>query len=396
LAGREDAGRNAEQGGRPAGRTVAREVVARAPDGSPVEGWTLRAGALEARVLGWGATLASLRAPDASGRMGELVLGFDDARDWLGDHPHVGCTVGRLANRVGGARFELEGREVRLTPNLGRHHLHGGPRGLHRVVWSGEPDPEPAGPGAGVTLAVESPHGDEGYPGRLRVRARFQLLAAEELAPGERAAARAQGARPVGALRFAWEAEADRPTVAGLAQHAYFDLSGRGGGAPATDHSLEVAAARVTRTDADAIPTGELEPVEGTALDLRRPRLLGEVLEALAPRPGLDDNYVLDAPGRGAVAACLHHPSSGRLLAVQTTLPGLQVYTANHLDGRLRGRGDTPWCRWGAVCLEAQYWPDAVHHPHFPQPLVRPDHPLSHQTSFLLATTTPPPQGGRC
>jgi aldose 1-epimerase len=325
------------------------------------------AAGVEAEVLPFGATLARLRAPDRTGRLGDVVLSLASPADYRGDHPHVGSTVGRYANRIGGASFALDGRRYTLGANDGPNHLHGGPRGLSRRPWR-ELERCALPGGAGVLLGIESPDGDEGYPGALAITARYALDGA-------------------GALRIDYHATSDAPTVLSLAPHAYFHLDD-GGASPVLDHVLWLRASRYTPVDPSGLPTGAIEPVAGTPFDFTTPRALGERIEELVPsRGGYDHNFALDAAGDlAAPAARLVAPRSGRVLTVHTTQPGLQLYTGNFLAGDLRCRGGARPGRWCAVCLETQSFPNAPNEPRFPSARVAPGVPYHHTTVYALAT----------
>jgi aldose 1-epimerase len=322
---------------------------------------------VEAEVLPFGATLARLRAPDRAGRLGDVVLALTAPADYRGSHPHLGSTVGRYANRIGGACFVLDGRRHELPANDGPHHLHGGPRGLGRRPWR-ELERYALPGGAGVTLGLESPDGDEGHPGAVSITVRYAL---------DRA----------GALRIDYHAVTDAPTVLSLANHAYFHLDDAGA-SPVLDHRLWLRASRYAPVDASGLPTGALEPVAGTPFDFTTPRALGERIQALVPlRGGYDHPYALDAPGElAAPAARLVAPRSGRVLTVHTTQPSLQLYTGNFLDGALPCRDGVRPGRWSAVCLETQAFPNAPNEPRFPSARVEPDHPYHHTTVYQVAS----------
>ena len=322
---------------------------------------------LEAEVLPFGATLARLRAPDREGRLGDVVLSLAAPAEYRGPHPYLGATVGRYANRIGGARFMLDGRPYVLAANDGPNHLHGGPRGLSRRPWRVlERFAVPGG--AGVLLGIESPDGDEGYPGAVAITARYAL-------GGD------------GALRIDYHATSDAPTVLSLANHAYFHLDDAGA-TPVLDHLLWLGASRYTPVDVGGVPTGAIEPVAGTPFDFTKPRALGERIAALVPsRGGYDHNFALDAAGDlSAPAARLVAPRSGRVLEVRTTQPGLQLYTGNFLNGELRCRAGLRPGRWSAVCLETQAFPDAPNEPRFPSARLEPGQPYHHTTVYALAT----------
>ena len=269
---------------------------------------------LRARVSARGATLLELRVPDGAGG-GVNVVDVSPGR------LYAGATVGRCANRIAGACFELDGRVHRLTANEGRHHLHGGRSGLDRPRWSA------TRLAAGrVRFTHTSPDGHEGYPGRLEMAVTFALTGAHE-------------------LRLDYEARTDAPTPVNLTHHSYFNLGGAGS---VLDHELWIAARLYTPTDAERIPTGAVEPVAGTPLDFTEPRRIA--------RAAFDHNFVLDAGGGDlALAARLTDPSSGRRMELWTTEPGLQLYVTE-----------------GSLCLETQRFPDAVHHPDFPSVILRP------------------------
>jgi len=326
------------------------------------------ANGLEAEVLPLGATLSRLRAPDRDGRLGDVVLSLADAADYRGSHPFVGSTVGRYANRIGGAAFVLEGRRYALPANDGPNHLHGGPRGLGRRPWR-ELERFAVPGGAGVALAIESPDGDQGYPGAVAITARYALGGDD-------------------ALRIDYHATSDAPTVLSLAHHAYFHLDD-GGASPVLDQVLWLRASRYTPVDPAGLPTGAIEPVAGTPFDFTTPRALGERIDdpRLRPRGGYDHNFALDAPGDlAAPAARLVAPRSGRVLELRTTQPGLQLYTGNFLGGDLRCRGGARPGRWCAVCLETQSFPDAPNQPRFPSARLDPGRPYHHTTVYALAT----------
>ncbi|MGH0032450.1 MAG: aldose epimerase family protein [Myxococcota bacterium] len=323
-------------------------------DGREVLCLALESGSgLRAEVLTRGATLRSLLVPDRRGRPGDVVLGFDDLAGYERSRGYLGCVVGRVANRIRGARFELDGREVRLAPNEGANQLHGGPRGLDRAVFevrSLEPDR--------VRLATTSPHGDQGYPGRLELEVAYVL---ED-----------------DALRLEFVARSDRPTPVNPSHHAYWNLSGRPG-ADVRDHLLSTPATHRLEVDAEKLPTGRVLPVDGTRFDLREPTPLGPLLDA----GGFDDPLVLPGASGLHVAATLHHPGSGRTLELSTTQPGFQLYTGNHLD-EPRGKGGVRYAAHAGLCLEPQHPPDAVNQPGFPSIVLRPGRDYRQTHRFRL------------
>lgn len=327
---------------------------------------------LHAAVTDHGATLVALYAPDRDGQLADVVLGFNDVCGYAApSNPYLGATVGRVANRIANARFDLGGRRFDLAANEGSNHLHGGgPRAFSQVVWqlADLTDGE-------VVLRHVSPDGDEGYPGRVEVTATYGVTH--------------------DALTITYRATTDAPTPLDLTNHAYLNLRGHDAG-DVLDHDLTVGADHVVEVDAVLIPTGTLRDVAGTPLDLRSPTMLRSPVTALADTPalGLDHHLVLhrgqdpDDPGRGAAGgdgrvrpvAWLREPTSGRRLELATDQPGLQVYTGNRLDGSLTGKGGRRYQRHAGLCLEAHHLPDAVHHPGFPSIVLTPDRTYEHTT----------------
>lgn len=323
--------------------------------------WTLRGRGIEIDVTDLGATLVALRVPDRRGEPGDVVLGFGDAIGYQsGDNAYLGCTVGRVGNRIARGRFTLDGVEHRLACNDGQHHLHGGgARSLDRVPWRATP-----GPGF-VRFAYDSPHGEEGYPGNLSIEVSYALPDDAE-----------------GTLVVSFTARTDRRTPVNLTHHSYWNLAGAG--APSVlDHTLWIDASHYTPTDEDLIPTGEIAEVAGTPLDFRTTKALRPGLAALlaAGRRGYDDNLVLRPGAALRHCATLHDPGSGRTMHVDTTEPGLQLYTGNFLRGQ-RGKAGLPYAVHGALCLEPQHFPDSVHHPHFPSTILAPGAIYASTTRF--------------
>ena len=320
-----------------------------APDGTPVERVTLVSpSGLTAVLLSWGATLARLLVPDRGAAPADVVLGCDALADYTGSHPYLGGTIGRYANRIAGASFELHGRVHRLSPNEPPHHLHGGAIGFDRRPWRTQIFEAPGE--AGVVFRLTSEGGDQGYPGALEAEARYALSEADE-------------------LRVELAATTDAATVVSFTQHAYWNLADGGRGS-VLDHELEIAASSFLPVDCERIPTGELAPVAGTALDFRTPRTLRAALRD-APE-GLDHNLVLAGDGTLAFAARLRDPTSGRALELSTTAPGLQLYAGGGFDGSFRGRGGVAYARHAGVCLEPQRFPDAPNRPDFPRAVLEP------------------------
>lgn len=348
-----------------------REPFGVTPDGREVDRWTLRSPAgVTAEVLTYGGVLHALTVPDRAGHSRSIVLALPDLESYAGPSPYFGALVGRYANRLAGGRFTLDGREHHVPANDHGHALHGGPGGFDSRVW----DAEPVGDDAAVRLTLRSPDGDMGFPGELTVTATYAL--------DDR-----------GTLSVTFEAVTDRPTVVNLTNHAYFNLAGAGAGAggpgAVLDHWLSVGADGYLPVTADAIPLGPAREVAGTPFDLTAARRLGDCLAADDPQlkdaEGYDHCWVLRPP-EGAddlrAAALLRDPASGRELQVWTTEPGIQVYTANHLDGSLTDADGNRHERHGAVCLETQHFPDAPNRPEYPTTVLRPGDAFRSRTEF--------------
>ncbi|MFE5915637.1 aldose epimerase family protein [Streptomyces sp. NPDC056468] len=314
-------------------------------DGTPVHRWTLERAGLRVRVLSYGGIVQSLEVPDREGHAAGVVLGFADLDGYLSHPgPYLGALIGRYANRIAGGRFPLDGLTYALDPNDPPNSLHGGERGFDKRVWEVTPVEH------GVRLSRVSPHGEEGFPGRLEVSATYTLSSDR-------------------ALRIAYEAVTDAPTVVNLTNHSYFNLAGAGSG-NASGHELRLAASRYTPVDADLIPTGSLDEVAGTRFDFRQARKAGA---------GYDHNFVLNKGVTGAAeeVAELYDPSTGRLLTVATTEPGLQLYTAEHLA--------EPFAPGDGIALETQHFPDSPNRPDFPSTVLRPGEVFRSETVYAFS-----------
>lgn len=341
-----------------------------APGGRPVECWRLESAAgVGAEILTYGGILHALHVPDRAGRRASVVLALPDVPAYAERSPYFGAIVGRYANRIGGARFLLDGRLHRLPANDAGHTLHGGPDGFHRRVWDAEPLP------GALRLTLHSPDGEMGFPGALDVTATYAL-------------------DDEGTLALSFEARTDRPTVVNLTNHAYFNLAGPaaepgppGGGI--LRHMLRIDADGFLPVSSEAIPWGPEQLVTGTPFDFTSPRAIGEGIGSPDPQitaaKGYDHCYVL-RPGAGPAglrtAAVLHDPGSGRTLEVRTTEPGVQLYTANRLDGTLAGPDGRRHGRHDAVCLETQHFPDSPNRAAYPSTVLRPGEVARSRTQF--------------
>ncbi|HST51713.1 MAG TPA: aldose epimerase family protein [Pyrinomonadaceae bacterium] len=350
------AGVGAARGQRRGGGTVSRADFGRMPDGQPVSVYTLtnRRGA-EARVINYGGAVVSLKVPDRSGKLGDVVLGFDDLEGYIKQTFYIGALIGRYGNRIAGGRFTLDGVQYQLAANNNGNHLHGGVRGFDKVLWQARPLASKEG--ASLELTYKSRDGEEGYPGNLSVRVVYTFTDDD-------------------ALRVDYEATTDKATVVNLTQHSYFNLAGEGSG-DVLRHQIQINAARFTPTDATSIPTGELRAVRGTPFDFTRPAEIGSRIndddEQLKFGSGYDHNFLLDGrAGALKKAAEVYEPTTGRALEVWTTEPGVQFYTGNFLAVERGGKNGHAYPRRSAFCLEAQLYPDSPNKPDFPSTILRP------------------------
>ncbi len=344
---------------RPFGRTATGEEVVRyqltAADGSGVAVATL------------GAAVTEVRVPDRGGRLASVALAHRELAGYQRNDPYFGVVVGRCANRIAGSSFELDGRRYQLPANEGPNHLHGGPLGFHARVWDADIE---TGPGeAAVVLRRVSPDGEAGYPGRLEATVRIGWSAAHE-------------------LRVTCEATCDAPTLVNLTHHGSWNLAGEGSGS-VDRHRLTVHADAYLPVDAALLPTGEVEAVDGTPFDLRAGVEIGEAARSAHPQVrlanGLDHDWVLrGAAGEVREVARLEDPVSGRGMTLFSDQAGLQVYAGNALDGRIVGPSGRAYRQGDGVALEAQAFPDAVHHPAFPSVVLRPGERYRNETVFAF------------
>jgi aldose 1-epimerase len=355
------------------GRT--RASIARArygvlPSGAPVDSFALTSAAGHTmQCIAYGAIITSLRVPDRSGVLDDVVLGHDTLDGYLTASRYFGAVVGRYANRIAFGRFQLDGEAHALTANNGPHHLHGGVRGFDKVLWDAEPFEEPHA--VGVRFSYESRDGDEGYPGALVASVEYRLTAAGE-------------------LRIGYRATATRPTPVNLTQHSYWNLAGARADT-ILDHELTIHADEFTPTDASLIPLGELRRVAATPFDFRAPTRIGSRIadddEQLRRAGGYDHNFVLRSSTAGLrPAARLHDPLSGRTLEISTTEPGLQFYSGNFLDGSIRGKAGRAYGHRAGLCLETQHFPDSPNHPEFPSAILRPGASYASSTVFAFSS----------
>ncbi len=337
------------------------------PDGTPVDLYTLKNDhGIAVKIMTYGAIMTSVVVPDRHGKPGEVQLGFDTLDEYLKGHPYFGAICGRVANRIAGGRFTVDGKQYRLATNNGPNHLHGGEKGFDKVVWKAKPwEKEDR---VGVELRYVSPDGEEGYPGKLSVTVVYSLDNKNELA-------------------IDYSAETDKATPINLTNHTYWNLDDAGK-SDILDEIMTINADRYLPVDETMIPTGELKNVRGTPMDFTKPMTIGSRIAEVKGEPGgYDHCYVLNKkPDEGlSLAARLVGPKSGRVMEVLTTEPAIQLYTGNFLDGTLKSRGATFGQRH-AVCLEAQHYPDSINKPKFPSTLLKPGETYRQTTVHRFST----------
>ena len=323
-----------------------KEFFGNLPTGEEAGLYTISGGGLTAAVTDYGAALVRLLVPDSMGRTEDVVLGYDDCNGYrTANGACLGATVGRNANRLKDSSFDLEGKTYRLTPNEGANNLHSGPDFFHLRLWKVVRHEE-----ASVTFALSSPHADQGFPGNALIHVTYRL-------------------DNTGGLHIVYEAVSDQDTVFNLTNHSYFNLAGQSHTGAAMDQLLTLPGRFFNPDDAQNIPTGELRCVAGTPMDFRSPKPIGRDIEAdyepLKLQGGYDHNWeVFCNP-----CAILSDPGSGRTMAVYTDCPGIQFYAGNFLNET--GKGGVYYGKRSGVALETQFYPDALHHPEWPQPVTR-------------------------
>jgi aldose 1-epimerase len=342
-------------------------------DGHAVDLFVLTgAQGMQVSITNYGGIVTSLIVPDRKGNLADVVLGFESLDGYLAGHPFFGCIVGRYANRIAKGTFTLEGKKYTLAKNNGENHLHGGNRGFDKMVWKAEATAGKAGPT--LRLSRTSPDGEEGYPGNLALTVTYTLTKDN-------------------ALRIDYAATTDKPTPINLTNHSYFNLAGAGNG-DILGHEITINADRFTPVDGGLIPTGELQSVEGTPFDFRKPVAIGARIgqddEQLRLGKGYDHNFVLNRkdPGKGGeplLAARAYEPTTGRVLEVLTTEPGIQLYCGNFLDGSHKGKGGKAYKHRYGFCLETQHFPDSPNQPSFPTTILRPGETFKSTTIYRFS-----------
>jgi aldose 1-epimerase len=356
-------------GTRERGHGIMKAHFGRTPDGKDVDLYTLRnANGAVAQIMTYGGIVTTLEMPDKDGQLGDVVLGYDNLDGYVKNNPYFGCIVGRYGNRIAGGKFTLNGKTYTLATNNGPNSLHGGLKGFDKQVWEVVKSAAVNG-GATLELRYTSRDGEEGFPGNLTVTTLYTLTADN-------------------ALRIDYTATTDAATHCNLTHHSYFNLAGSG---DILNHEMMIAADKFTPVDATLIPTGELRPLAGSPLDFSKPTKIGARINAddeqLKLGGGYDHNYVINKPaGQLGLAARVYEATSGRVMEVWTTEPGVQFYTGNFLDGTIRGKGGWVYQRRNAFCLEPQHYPDTPNQPSFPTTLLKPGETYQNTIIYKFST----------
>ncbi len=348
-----------------AATTVQHSTFGHMPDGNPVEIYTLSSSAAKMQVMTYGARVVTLETKDRNGKMGDIVLGYGNLEEYMRPHePFLGSVPGRYANRIAHGRFTLEGKSYQITLNDGPNALHGGKDSFASRNWTGKEIP------SGVEFTLVSPDGDQGFPGTLTAHVRYTL----------------NGDKVV----IQYSATTDKPTVLNLTNHTYFNLTGDGSGS-ILGEQIKIDADKYTPVDRTLIPTGQIAPVAGTPFDFTSPHAIGERINAnneqLKLGLGYDHNFVLRGQmGQVHPVAQVYDPVSGRVLTVETTQPGVQFYSGNHLDGSFTGRTGAKYEKRTGFCLETQHFPDSPNHPNFPSTELKPGQTFRSETTWTFTT----------
>lgn len=328
---------------------------------------------MSAKITNYGGIVISLFVPDKNGNCADIVLGYDQIESYFENSAFLGAIIGRHANRIEGARFEINGAEYRLDKNEGNNHLHGGIKGFHKVIWDAEPDKDC------LKLTYLSEDGEDKYPGNLKVTVTYCVT-------------------DDNALRIDYHAVSDKDTVINLTNHSYFNLSGHASG-DILKHQIKIYADKFTPINEEWIPTGEIRDVKGTPMDLTSLKPIGIGLasddDQIIKGGGYDHNWVLNNSGATSgmpdglkcnLAAEVLEPESGRIMEVYTTKPGIQFYSGNNLADAGTGKDKVQYKKWSGFCLETQYFPNSLKHKHFPSPVFRQGEEYKHTTVYKFLT----------
>ena len=326
---------------------------------------------MQVKITNYGAIVTAILVPDRDGKLGDITLGYNRVEDYINavDKPYFGAIVGRYGNRIANGEFTIDGETYSLATNNGPNHLHGGVIGFDKVVWDAK---LVGGEGwSGLQLSYLAKDKEEGYPGNLSIKVTYKLTDANELVVD-------------------YLATTDKATPVNLTQHSYFNLKGEGEG-DILDHELMINAAKYTPVDSTSIPTGEVKAVAGTPFDFTVAKSIGRDIgkkdEQLEFGLGFDHNFVLNREGDGlSLAAKVHEPTTGRVMEITTTEPGIQFYCGNFLDGRLKGKSGKPYVHRGGFCLETQHYPDSPNQKNFPTTILKPGDEYRTTTVFKFST----------
>ncbi|XP_053567905.1 galactose mutarotase [Bombina bombina] len=334
--------------------SLTRDVFGKLENGSAVERFCLQTDSIKVEVISFGCIITCLETKDRYGEFADIVLGFDNLEGYTNKHPYFGAVVGRVANRIAKGQFTVDGKNYNLAINNGPNSIHGGLKGFDKVIWTPELIQN------GVQFSYTSADGEEGYPGELKVWVTYTVVDKK--------------------LTINYRAQSSKTTPINLTNHSYFNLAGQGSN-NIYDHEVSIMAENYLPVDETMIPTGEIASVGGTCFDLRKPVKLGEQINKFSV-DGFDHNFCLVETKELRNCARVYHPLSGRVLSVSTTQPGVQFYTANFLDGSLKGKNGAVYPKHSAFCLETQAWPDAVNKAKFPSCLLYPGEEYNHTTCF--------------
>ncbi|PWJ57219.1 aldose 1-epimerase [Dyadobacter jejuensis] len=348
--------------------TISKEEFGLTPEGKMAELYTLTNGnGMVVNITNYGGIVTKILVPDREGTFADVVLGFDSLAPYLAGHPFFGALVGRYGNRIAKGRFELDGNDYQLPINNGPNSLHGGLKGFDKVIW--EVQEVKSDSVVGLELHYTSQDGEEGFPGTLKVTVNYTLTNDN-------------------ALTIGYKATTDKPTVVNLTNHSYFNLTGLK--EDIMGQEVSILADSIVSVDETLIPTGELMAVEGTPFDLRKPTMVKKGIDQdsdpqIKIGGGYDHCWVINRQAPGMIKiATVRDPASGRFMEVFSTEPGVQFYTANFLDGRLKGKGVTYGKRFG-LCLETQHFPDSPNQPQFPSTVLRPEQEYHSSTSYRFS-----------
>ncbi len=337
--------------------SITKKIFGKMPDGTQVDIYTLKnSNNMSVDILNYGGTIVSILMPDKNGKIADIALGFDDIKRYMENDAYIGALIGRHGNRIEGAEFELNGKVYELVKNDGNNHLHGGTIGFHNVIWNAEIQEENGD--QKLVLTHTSPDGEENYPGNLNVKVEYSLSEGNE-------------------LKIDYNAVSDKDTVVNLTNHAYFNLSGHDSG-DVLKHQIYINADKFTPVNDECIPTGEIRDVKGTVMDFTKLSSFSEGIssgdEQIVYGLGYDHNWVLNTKGNINEVACeLYEPESGRAMQVFTTKPGMQFYSGNHLNANVEliGKNNTVYNKRTGLCLETQFFPNAMKHKNFPSPILK-------------------------